>query len=304
MLRYRPQLSQRFRQSALAWHLLNLPSRISYLMGRRPLAPREEDLVRDLAASGIAIAHVSELFPPEVFAALESHASARLARPAVRSRLEHRDGESPLIQSKRKHSFLVDLWKGEHRLDPEHPFHAFSLSKPVLGVVSAYLGVLPKFREFFLQATVPIPSGTTAYSSQRWHADPDDRKLVKVFLYLNDVDETTGPFTYIRFSHGRGKWRGVFPYAPKRHTRHPDSAFIDGHIPPEDRIVATGPAGTIIFCDTSGIHRGGYATSQPRVMYTSVYTTRASALPTRYAMTSNILGRKSLLKEVRYAVTP
>lgn len=303
MLRYRPQLSQRIRTSALAWHLLNFPSRISYVTGRRSLAPREVAIVRDLATSGIAIAHISELFPSSVFADLQGYVLDRLASSRVRAELEHQD-RSPDIQSKRKSSFLVDLWEGEHRLDPEHPFHRFSLSKPVLGVVSAYLGMLPKFREFFLQATVPIPSGTAAYSSQRWHADPDDRKLVKVFLYLNDVDETAGPFTYIRFSHGRGKWRRAFPYAPKRKSRHPDSAFIDVHIPPEDRVVATGPAGTIIFCDTSGIHRGGYATGQSRIMYTSVYTTRASALPTRYPTAPVPFTAASLSRAASYAITP
>lgn len=296
------QFYRRLRESVPVWHLLNLPSRISYVMGRRELASRERALVRDLATSGIAVAHISELFPPSVFADLQSYVRDRLASPEVRAGLE-REVRSPDVQSKRKESFLINLWGGEHLLDPEHPFLRFSLSRPMLAVVSAYLGALPKFREFFLQETVPIPPGTAAYSSQRWHADPDDRKLVKVFLYLNDVGETAGPFTYIRYSHGRGKWRSMFPYAPKRKSRHPDPAFIDGHIPPEDRVVAIGQAGTIIFCDTSGVHRGGYATGQPRIMYTSVYTTRASALPTRYTLAPNILERGPLPKEARYAIT-
>jgi hypothetical protein len=28
----------------------------------------------------------------------------------------------------------------------------------------------------------------------------------------------------------------------------------------------TGPAGTMIFCDTSGFHRGGFAKTTPRVL--------------------------------------
>ncbi len=301
MLVHPMQLYRTIRASTPAWHLVNLPSRISYLSSRSTLGSHAEDVARDLAATGIAITHVRELFPPEVYRALRSCTDERLAAPAVRTELDRGDRTAE-VQSGRKHSFLVDLWGGEHHLDPEHPFHRFSLSQPVLGIVSAYLGMLPKFREFFLQVTVPIPSATAAYSSQRWHADPDDRRMVKVFLYLSDVDETAGPFTYIRYSHGRGKWRNVFPYGPKRHTRHPDPAFIDAHIPSEDRVIAAGPAGTLIFCDTSGIHRGGYATGRPRVMYTSVYTTRASALPTRYPVTSATVDVRSLPRVIRYAI--
>ena len=37
-------------------------------------------------------------------------------------------------------------------------------------------------------------------------------------------------------------------------------------VPAEDRLAMTGPAGTMIFCDTSGFHRGGFAKSKPRVL--------------------------------------
>ena len=33
----------------------------------------------------------------------------------------------------------------------------------------------------------------------------------------------------------------------------------------------TGKMGSIIFCDTTGLHKGGYAISKPRIMYTSTY---------------------------------
>ena len=36
--------------------------------------------------------------------------------------------------------------------------------------------------------------------------------------------------------------------------------------PDGERLTMTGPAGTMIFCDTSGFHRGGFAKSTPRVL--------------------------------------
>ena len=50
-------------------------------------------------------------------------------------------------------------------------------------------------------------------------------------------------------------------------------------IPQEDVSVCTGAAGTIVFCDTSGLHRGGFARVRERLMCTSIYTPRASWTP-------------------------
>ena len=38
----------------------------------------------------------------------------------------------------------------------------------------------------------------------------------------------------------------------------------------------TGPAGTLLFCNTAGFHRGGFSTTQPRVLATATYSSPAS----------------------------
>jgi len=269
------------RQSTVLWQCINAPARLRYLRQRPPLCGKEENLVRALSEDGIAIGRTQDLFPSEVLQELTADAGHRWMAPDVQ-----REAAAIKIASGprgRKDQFLVDLWRQGRTLDLTSPFHLLSVSDPVLSVVNTYLGMFAKFRDFALQATIPVPVGMAPFSSQRWHADPDDRRMVKVFLYLNDVDTAAGPFTYIRSSHAGGKWRELFGYDPAK-GRHPDPEFIRRHIPPQDLLVATGGAGTLIFCDTSGIHRGGYATGTERLMYTSVYTTRASALPRRYAV--------------------
>ncbi len=285
---------RRLRQSELAWQALNAPARMRFWRSGRSLTPTEGAAVRSLREQGIARADARELIGRELYEDLEHLAAERW---------QEKRSAVPAGRPGAKTSFLVDLWGSAHTLDLQNPFIRFSLSRSVLGIVNAYLGMYAKFREFFLQATVPRPGAETAIASQRWHADPDDRKIVKVFLYLNDVDETAGPFTYIRHTHGRGKWRKLFPYAPKRHSRHPDPLFIERMIPKEDITVATGKAGTLIFCDTSGIHRGGYATARERIMYTSVYTTPASYLPTRFSYPPDF-NPALLTLPARYAVSP
>lgn len=278
-------LIRKMRTSRLAWHIKNVPARFAYRRNRSKLTSAEQAVLDNLKKDGIAITHMRDLFVPEVFKELLDEVSQRRARPEVQERLSSgaaREGEEG-----KKASFLVDLWEKEHVVHPENPFMRYSLSRQVLGIVDGYLGLCGRFRDFFLQITVPL-TGEAPIASQRWHADPDDYRLVKVFLYLNDVDEEAGPFTYIKGSHGRGRHRYLFPYAPKTKSRHPDPAFIDHVVPKEDIVVATGGAGTIIFCDTSGIHRGGHAKSKERVMYTSVFTTPGGFLPTRLTIPNGL----------------
>ena len=69
-----------------------------------------------------------------------------------------------------------------------------------------------------------MPEGSEAVSSQRWHRDPEDRKLCKVFIYLNDVDENAGHFTYVKGSHYLGKWGKLFPQKPPKGFYPPSGA--------------------------------------------------------------------------------
>jgi len=48
-----------------------------------------------------------------------------------------------------------------------------------------------------------------------------------------------------------------------------------------------GKAGTVIFADTSGLHKGGYVLSAPRLMYTATYLTKAAVSPIHLAYTGN-----------------
>jgi len=47
-------------------------------------------------------------------------------------------------------------------------------------------------------------------------------------------------------------------------------------VPPAYWRRATGPAGTIIFADTRGYHKGGEAHEHDRIMYTCMFTSPAS----------------------------
>ncbi len=122
-----------------------------------------------------------------------------------------------------------------------------------------------------------------------------------MFLYLNDVDEGAGPFTYVQYSHGGGRHRHIFAQEPPSGSpKMPPDA--DEKIPHEDVRVCTGAAGTIVFADTSGLHRGGFARERERLMYTSVYTPPASWTPIIYAYPDHFSMPPALTPLQRYAI--
>ena len=114
-----------------------------------------------------------------------------------------------------------------------------------------------------------------AASSQLWHHDPEDLKLVKVFIYLGAVDEGAGPFQYIPGSAGNGPYSRDFPWRPLGDTYPPEDQLFH-RVSPSSVVSCVGPAGTIIFCNTSGFHRGGFATTAPRTMAVYNYASPAS----------------------------
>lgn len=244
--------------------LMNRESRELFM--RHPLTPGpvQARIISDLKASGIAVSHLDELFPGRaLLGALQDHAGNALAAAKVG----------------RKKGFLRYAWRDSADtilLDLADPLVRLAIEPNVLGVVNAYMGMWAKLDFFSLAATVPVQDGTDPAGSQRWHRDPGDRRIVKLFLYLTDVtDSGAGPFCYVQNSHGGGRWRGVHPPRPDD-GYYPPAGDIERAIPPPDIQSCFGRAGTIIFCDTTGLHRGGYSTTKERIMFTAAYSAKWS----------------------------
>ena len=72
-----------------------------------------------------------------------------------------------------------------------------ALDPSLVAAVTAYFGEVP-----YLLSSELIRSRRTAASpawkkSQLWHFDHNDTRVLKLFVYLNDVGDDNGPFTYI-----------------------------------------------------------------------------------------------------------
>jgi len=93
--------------------------------------------------------------------------------------------------------------------------------------------------------------------------------MIKIFFYLNDVDEKNGALKYLQYS--RTKFKDYFD--SKNYSGRHD--YIDEKKYKNDVIVLAGRKGTVIFADTTGLHCGGYITEGERKMLTLGYVTRA-----------------------------
>jgi len=237
----------------LFWKLFNKESIHAFDRNIPKLSETQQMVLEDLEETGIALTSLDELFDTSVLGNLQKH-------------VKHLE---KTLDTKTKKSYLHDYWQKRPPISLGDPIMSLSLSSKILDVVNSYLGMYSQLAFFFLQKT-EVRNGEDREYSQRWHRDPQEQKFCKVFIYLNDVDESAGPFTYIPNSVSGKKYGSLFPQKPPAGS-YPKNGAVEDAIPTTDYKIMTGKAGTVIFCDTTGLHRGGYATEKERIMATFAY---------------------------------
>jgi hypothetical protein len=173
----------------------------------------------------------------------------------------------------------------------------------LLDTVNTYLGMWSKLAGANAWYAVPVAEERARLASQNWHRDPEDRTLVKVFLHLSDVTAGCGPLEYIPGSREGGPYAHLWPATTGGGGYgYPPQDLIETTVPAAERVTCTGPRGTLVFCDTSGLHRGGYCTAGPRVTAFWVYLTPASLYPRLFALAGDAAAY-SERPEARFALT-
>ena len=179
-----------------------------------------------------------------------------------------------------KKDYLVRMFgvAGDAELDAGSPWLSLFLHDRLLAVINGYLGVFSKLNAVDVWNTVPVVHDGADQGSQRWHRDPEDSRLVKVFLYLSDVDAGAGAMQYVAHSRRGDRYGSLWPQKFPA-GNYPPAGALERIVDPRDRIDCSGPSGTLLLVDTCGFHRGGRATTARRVLATSIHTTPASPWP-------------------------
>ncbi len=72
------------------------------------------------------------------------------------------------------------------------------LTDSVINILNAFYGQALKAYQFNAFVHPQLPSHLQRNNSQRWHKDPEDLHVLKVFTYVNNVDKDCGAFEYVR----------------------------------------------------------------------------------------------------------
>jgi hypothetical protein len=187
------------------------------------------------------------------------------------------------LQKKQKDKYLIRRFpRGKSKLPvvdatlrSDGCWLRFAAHDRLLDIVNAYRGGNTKLVDFDQWYTLPAEGGERI-ASQRWHRDPEDQHVVKVFLYFSEVDEDAGPFEYVRQSAAGRKYGDLWPWGDSD-LRYPPADELERLIPAAHRVLATGSIGTLVLCDTSGFHRGGFVRSKPRILSTHTYVKKEIA---------------------------
>jgi ectoine hydroxylase-related dioxygenase (phytanoyl-CoA dioxygenase family) len=265
---------------------LNTESQQKLAEHKPALDPGQTKVMEGLEAQGYSIVPMAEFFPqsngelwPTItaerdrfMARVEEERTKRLAKEEKRAK----KGKGKKGLGKGDYIMRL-LGKDQPPLGADDPWLRLGISDRVLDVVNSYFGMWSKLTYVDLWYTPPAQPGVTRVSSQRWHRDYNDDRLVKIFIYLDDVDEETGPLDYVPASTLGGEYSNEWPWRPVSNDLYPPQDEFEERIPKSAQVALTGPAGAMAFCNTSGFHRGGYVTgAKPRVMAVYNYSSPAS----------------------------
>jgi hypothetical protein len=253
--------------------LANRASRRMFAEAPPQLDDSQQHVVDRLREDGYATLPLPDLLADAAaWNELEANAADFAEETEAQLAREQAGGESSLRRRAGK-EFLVRKYAWGVQLGLEDAWLRLGANPRLLDIANAYLGMWSKLEYVDVWYTPPA-AAEDRRSSQRWHRDFNDRHLLKAFVYLVDVDEETGPFEYVPRSAPGGELDRLWPWRPLGDNYPPEDELeqqIDGRA-----VTFTAPKGTIIFCNTSGFHRGGFAKTKPRVLATFTWDSPAS----------------------------
>ncbi len=138
----------------------------------------------------------------------------------------------------------------------------------ILTTVEGVFGCKPTIGYMSSWWSIPTRDGIARHA-ENFHRDVDDVHFLKLFIYLDDVEDSSGPHEYIRGSAGIDRLNAI-----RRYTDEEVSAAFGR----ERQVTFTGPAGTVFLENTFGLHRGQPVRVGRRLILQIVY----SMLPMAY----------------------
>ncbi len=147
-------------------------------------------------------------------------------------------------------------------------FSNWGKEKRLLNIIENYIGLPVAFHGVHLRKDFPSKH---QFGTLLWHSDAEDRRIIKIFIYLNDVEQKTGPFEYIP--------RSLAPLFSWKYIQLYYKLFKSGYMGIDDEDVkpvipksawksCPGSAGTVIIVDTkNALHHGTVRTEERSTLF-------------------------------------
>jgi hypothetical protein len=275
------------RQFMRNWEKVNSEAALVFQQNLAPLTPAQERVVSDLKSSGIAFAQIDELLLDQdamLWTELQKTINQWLDRPDVAT------PERPDPSARHWKDYILRYHGSGAQIPANCPLLRLGLSGSILNVANGYLGLWSKLSYIDAWNTMPEPQeGRTPAASQRWHRDPEDLKLCKVFLYHSDVDDGAGPLHYLPNCRPGERYGHLWPQELPVGSNVVDSEF-EKKAPRSEWRVCHGKAGTIVFVDTVGFHMGGRASLRNRIFSHWTFATPGSHWPRMSFFSPEVVG--------------
>jgi hypothetical protein len=219
-----------------------------------------DDLCQELRSYGVAQHHLRYFgVPYEAMVAAADRMCAELAAQPVEGA-----------------NFYDDL-DDDERMLAEPELFLFALSEPLLDLAERYMGLPVPY--FGVAVKREIANGVLE-GTRYFHVDPEDENVLKIIVYLNDVDAGTGPFQCLSAPDSAkvGRARGT---------------ELERIVPPSNWVTCLGPRLTANVCDTARcLHRASPPVTTDRYTITFSYASERT-----YVLWARDLARQQKFRE-------
>lgn len=220
LIRYQQKFAY---QTAIAKHLVDLPL----------ISQSDMSLVEKIKDEGVVITSLESL---GIDSNLDILGAAKQLLPKIPPRV-----------SGNKHEFVVHATSPQIIEYPE--IFLWGLEQRLLNIVENYLGLPVAYNGVYFRRDI---ANQVEQTSRLWHIDKEDTNILKIIIYLHDVNEDTGPFQYIPQI-----FTEEISHALKYTSGYIQEQTMKKVISPSNYKSCLGSLGTVIFAATSNIfHRG------------------------------------------------
>lgn len=242
---------------SLIKHAKNLPS----------LDPFEQSIVDTLKREGVCVTSLENLGLTSTSQLLDA-AKSQLAN--MEANISNgKDTSSQSAANLPKIYTVTDLAE----------FSTWAREERLVKIIENYVGLPIAFQGVHLRKDI---TNKTQVGPQLWHKDSEDRRILKIIVYLNDVSEKTGPFEYLPKSVASifrlAYWRMYYQIMKTGFVGISDEELTK-IFPKSTWKSCPGPAGTVVFVDTKAVFHHGTLRTEERSALFFVYTAKHPKRP-------------------------